>query len=305
MIALLSFSLTEAANGLRRGWRSSLLALLTVAAAVFVAASALLVSSNAREILARLGAASELTVYLKPEATAADRERVSALIRRSPAVASHRLVSPEEALERFSADVPDLAPLASALGENPFPAAFEVRLRADAAPAGRALDAAADEPTRALVAALAQAGGVDDVRYDRQVMERLLGGLRILERLGGALAAVLVLAAVLTIASVLRLSYETRREEIGILYLVGAPPRAIRGLFVAEGLLLACLGALLALAILALAFAAFRGAYGPFVTQAFGLPALWFLSWPAQAALLLTSALVGGAAGLGASWRRR
>lgn len=299
MMALLSFSLSEAATGLRRGWRSSLLALLTVAAAVFVAASALLVSGNAREILARLGAASELTVYLKPDATPADRQRISDLIQRSPAASSHRLVSPDEALKRFSADVPDLAPLASALGENPFPAAFEVRLRGNADRVGD------DEPTRALVASLAQAGGVEDVRYDRQVIERLLGGLRLLERLGGALAAVLVLAAVLTIASVLRLSYETRREEIGILYLVGAPPRAIRGPFVAEGLLLACAGALLALAILALAFAAFRGTYGPFVTQAFGLSSLWFLPWTTLAGLLLTSALVGGTAGLAASWRRR
>jgi cell division transport system permease protein len=143
------------------------------------------------------------------------------------------------------------------------------------------------------------------VRYDRRVIERLLEGLRLLERLGGALAGVLVLAAVLTIASVLRLSYETRREEIGILYLVGVPPRAIRGPFIVEGVLLAGVGALVAFATLALAFAAFRGAYGGFITQAFGLPAIAFLSVGTMTLLFLVSAAVGGVAGLGASWRAR
>jgi cell division transport system permease protein len=299
---LLTFSVAEAIGGLRRGWRSSGLALLTMAAAVFVAAAALLTSINVREILARLGAASELTVYLKADATPADRSRIAALLGNAPVVATYRLITPEEALRRFSTDVPDLAPLTSSLGENPFPAAFEVRLRS-----GPQTGASADEDpaTHALVASLAKAGGVDDVRYDRQVIERLLGGLQIMERLGAALASVLVLAAVLTIASVLRLSYQTRQDEVGIMYLVGAPPRAIRGPFVAEGLLLACLGATLALIALGAAFVVVRAKYGTFVTDAFGLPALWFLPWTTIAGLLLTSAFVGGAAGLAASWRER
>lgn len=300
MTRLLAFSLSEAISGLRRGWRSSGLALLTMAAAVFVAAAALLTSINVREILARLGAASELTVYLKADASSADRSRIAGLLGSAPVVATYRLITPDEALRRFSADVPDLAPLTSSLGENPFPAAFEVRLRN-----GPQAGADEDASTHDLVAALAKAGGVDDVRYDRQVIERLLGGLQILERLGAALAAVLVLAAVLTIGSVLRLSYQTRQDEVGIMYLVGAPPRAIRGPFVAEGLLLACLGATLALIALAAAFVIVRARYGAFVTDAFGLPALWFLPWTTMAGLLLISAIVGGAAGLAASWRER
>jgi cell division transport system permease protein len=297
---LLTFSLAEAVSGLRRGWRSSGLALLTMAAAVFVAAAALLTSINVREILERLGAASELTVYLKADATPDDRSRVAALLGGAPVVATYRLITPEEALRRFSLDVPDLAPLTSSLGENPFPAAFEVRLR-NGPPSG------ADEETstQQLVGALAKARGVDDVRYDRQVIERLLVGLQIMERLGAALAAVLVLAAVLTIASVLRLSYQTRQDEVGIMYLVGAPPRAIRGPFVAEGLLLACLGAVIALIALGVAFAVVRARYGAFVTDAFGLPALWFLPWTTIGFLLLISAIVGGTAGLAASWRER
>jgi cell division transport system permease protein len=304
MTALLSFSFSEALGGLRRGWRSSLLALLTTVAAVFVAAAALLTSNNAREILARLGGASEMTVYLKTDTTPADRQRIATLIQGAPAVASHRLVTPEEALRRFATDVPDLAPLTASLGENPFPAAFEVRLRPDPR-SGAPVDPSIDARTQELVASLAKTSGVDEVRYDRQVIDRLLGGLRLMERIGATLSAVLLLAAVLTIASVLRLSYQTRRDEIAIMYLVGAPPRAVRGPFVAEGLLLACFGAMIALTILAVAFGAFRAAYGTFLADAFGLPALWFLPWTATVGLIIISALVGGVTGLAASWRER
>ena len=79
MKALLAYSFAEALGSLRRGWRATFLALLTTTAAVFVAASALLVSINLQEIFAKLGTASELTVYLRGTPTAADRERVDAV----------------------------------------------------------------------------------------------------------------------------------------------------------------------------------------------------------------------------------
>lgn len=296
MRALLAFSFAEALTSLRRGWRASLLALLTTTAAVFVAASALLVSINLREVFAKLGTASELTVYLRAAVTPADRDRVDALLGRATAVESRRYVTPQEALRRFAADVPELASLTASLGENPFPPAFEVRLRS-----GSDGQAAA----RDLVSVLQTTGLVEDVRYDRQVIDRLLAGLTTMQQAGAGLAGILMLAAILTIASVLRLSYETRRDEIQILYLVGAPPRAIRGPFVAEGFLQGLVGALFALAILALAFTAFRARYGQVVVDAFGLAGVQFLSWPWMLALLVLSATLGALAGLGSSWRER
>lgn len=301
MRALLAYSFAEALGSLRRGWRATLLALLTTTAAVFVAASALLVSINLQEIFAKLGTASELTVYLRgtPAPTDADRERVDALLAGAPAVQSRRFISPQEALRRFAADVPELAPLTSSLGENPFPPAFEVRLRQNA-------DAAeGDKAAKALIASLQKTGLVEDVRYDRQVIDRLLDGMTTAQNAAGMLAGILVLAAVLTITSVLRLAYQTRQDEIGILYLVGAPPRAIRGPFVAEGLLQALAGAVLALIVLSMAFSTFRARYGQVVVDAFGLADVQFLPWTWIVLLLFVSAVLGALAGLGAAWRER
>jgi cell division transport system permease protein len=299
MKALLAYSFAEALGSLRRGWRATLLALLTTTAAVFVAASALLVSINLQEIFAKLGTASELTVYLRGTPTQAERDRVEAVLSGAPAVQSRRFISPQEALRRFAADVPELAPLTNSLGENPFPPAFEVRLHqsADAA--------AADQAARGLIASLEATGLVEDVRYDRQVIDRLLAGMTTAQSAAGTLAGILVLAAVLTITSVLRLAYQTRQDEIGILYLVGAPPRAIRGPFVAEGFLQALGGAVLALIGLTMAFSAFHARYGQVVVDAFGLADLQFLPWTWIALVLVVSAVLGALAGLGAAWRER
>jgi cell division transport system permease protein len=296
MMALLRYSIGEALTSLRRGWRTSAFALVTTTAAVFVAATAVLVSINLREVFARLGTASELTVYLKQGASESERNRVAQVLANAPGVTSHQFVSSAEALRRFVVDVPELGSLTQSLGENPFPPAFEVRLTPG--PDG---DAAA----HALAEALTKTGSVEDVRYDRQVIDRLLTGLTVTERVGALLAAVLALAAVLTIMSVLRLSYLTRQGEIGIMYLVGAPPRAIRGPFVAEGMIQALLGGGLAIVILAAAFSTFRAQYGQIVADAFSLTEVRFLPPSWIVGLLALSALVGGGAGLAAAWRER
>jgi cell division transport system permease protein len=299
MKALLAYSFAEAFGSLRRGWRATLLALLTTTAAVFVAAAAVLVSINLQEIFAKLGTASELTVYLRGTPSQAERDRVDALLSRAPGVQSRRYITPQEALRRFAADVPELAPLTNALGENPFPPAFEVRLR----PSATAADG--DRVARQLIESLEATGLVEDVRYDRQVIDRLLAGMTTAQSAAAMLAGILVLAAVLTITSVLRLAYQTRQEEISILYLVGAPPRAIRGPFVAEGFLQALAGAVLALIVLGMTFSTFRARYGQVVVDAFGLADVQFLPWTWMVLLLVVSAVLGALAGLGAAWRER
>jgi cell division transport system permease protein len=266
---------------------------------VFVAAAALLVSINLQEIFAKLGTASELTVYLRGTPSQAERDRVDAVLARSPGVQSRRFISPQEALRRFAADVPELAPLTNSLGENPFPPAFEVRLRPSASAAE------GDTAARQVIDSLEATGLVEDVRYDRQVIDRLLTGFTTAQSAAAMLAGILVLAAVLTITSVLRLAYQTRQDEIGILYLVGAPPRAIRGPFVAEGFLQGLAGAVLALIVLGMAFSTFRGRYGQIVVDAFGLADVQFLPWTWMLLLLVVSAVLGALAGLGAAWRER
>jgi cell division protein FtsX len=120
MMALLRYSLAEAFTSLRRGWRTSAFALVTTTAAVFVAATAVLVSINLNEVFARLGTASELTVYLKQGTSDSERARVERVLVHATGVASHQFVSSAEALRRFIVDVPELGALTTSLGRIRF-----------------------------------------------------------------------------------------------------------------------------------------------------------------------------------------
>jgi cell division transport system permease protein len=293
MIALLRYSIGEASLSLARGWRSSVLAIAIIAAAVFIAGAVLLVSINVDRILERLSATAELTIYLKPGDGDQRRAAVASVLSSHSSVSSSNFVGADAALARFRRELPELAALVGTLDENPLPPAFDVRLR----------EGVTDADTRSLVQGLQATGAVEDVRYDRRIFDRLSDGLRILRQGGFILAAVIVLAAIVTITSVLRLAYLTRRDETAVLFLLGMPPSAIRGPFVVEGMLQTLAGALAAVLLLWAAFGAVNAQVGPEIGQAFGTGAAVFLPQAMVVILVIASVLVGALAGLVAAWK--
>jgi cell division transport system permease protein len=291
--ALLRYSIGEALTSLARSWRASILATGVIAAAVFAAGAVLLVSVNMDRVLARLSTTGELTVYLKQGATPADRDTVARALEQHRAVGSASFVSSADALARFKRDLPELAALVGTFDSNPLPPAFEVRLR----------PGSSEDDARNVVTTLAATGLVEDVRYDRQVFDRLIEGLRVLRRAGLILAVILGVAALVTITSVLRLAYLMRREEVEILFLVGLPPAAIRGPFVVEGMLLTGVAAIVAFVLLYLAFGFTQAQIGSGVAQAFGIGSLMFVPASMLVALGLVSVAAGGLAGFAAAWK--
>ena len=150
--------------------------------------------------------------------------------------------------------VAELASLASGFDANPFPASVEVRLRPEAESDGRA---------QALVEQVAAMPGVADVRYDREWLTRVAAGLEAIEGTGFVLGLLMALAAAVTVASVVRLGLQTRHDEIEIMQLVGSPIAFIRGPFIAEGIIQGGLGAVVALGVLWVGFAAAGAWWGP------------------------------------------
>ena len=140
--------------------------------------------------------------------------------------------------------------------------------------------------------------GVADVRYDRQWLNRLLAAVGVIRGVGIALATVLTFAAALTVANVVRLGLYTRRDELEIMQLVGAPQAYIRGPFVMEGVLQGGIGALLALLLLATLFFALRARYLAPLASALSLSSLHFLPVGLCLLVVLGGMVVGCAGGL-------
>lgn len=280
----LRYFFTEALASLWRGRRAAALSVLTIAAGLFVLGLFLLVNHNLQRVVGRWSESAELSVYLSDGVTEEQLRNIETMMEQSGLTAERRYVSKDEALTRFRADFPDLAPTAAALDRNPFPASFELRLAPEVREATGAVDG--------LVAALRAMGGVEDVRYDREWLGRLNTLVRGARAAGVAVVILLALAAAMTVGNVVRLAAVSRRAEIEIMQLVGAPIAYVRGPFVAEGIVQGGIGALLAVLGLAALYLFLRTRYAEGMTMVLGGP-LTFL--PAPAAILM----VGGGMLLG------
>jgi cell division transport system permease protein len=135
--------------------------------------------------------------------------------------------------------------------------------------------------------------GVDQVQYDWEWLARLRRLVNIINAVGLAAGGILGIAAAFTIANVIRLTMMLYREEIGIMRLVGATERMIRGPFLVEGLLQGTIGGLLSVALLFAAYEAGRRSLAPSSSILWGFLFLGFLPWQKIAALVAGGMLAG------------
>lgn len=279
----LAYFFSEAAESLWRSQRAAILSVLTIAAGLFVLGFFLMVNANLQRIIGGWSDTAELAVYLRDDAQPPQIAMVNELLTRSGLASSVTLVSKDEAKKEFARDFPDLAPATASLERNPFPASFAVRLNANAQSAPAAVEN--------LTATLNSAPGVADVRYDRTWITRLNSTIGVIRGVGLVIVILLAIASALTVANVVRLTAMARRNEIEIMQLVGAPFAYIRGPFIAEGLIQGGVGAVVAIVLLLLTFAAIRARYGTLMAEAVGLTGVAFV--PTEILLLL---VVGGMA---------
>ncbi len=276
----LRYFLDEAVTSLWRRRGASLLAVITIAAAMAIPGGFAVAVGNIERLLARWQASAEMSVFLRDDAVPQQVAAIERQIDASGLSAGRLSVSKAEALRRFRRDFPDLGAAAASLDQNPLPASIEVRLRPERA-------AAADVDS--LTARLGAMPGVADVRADRGWLTRVAALMRIVRALGLVVASLLAVAAAFTVANVVRLAAVARRQEIEIMQLVGAPAMFVRGPFVAEGVLQGGVGALLAVLVLWTGFVALQVRYGALLTHALGLSGLSFMT-----AGLVVSLVAGG-----------
>jgi cell division transport system permease protein len=281
----LKYFVNEAAWSLWIGKRSALIAVLTIAAGLFVLGFFLIVNTNFQPVVLRWAEAAELSIYLKDEVTREQMEAIDRAVESSTLAASRQYVSKPEAARRFRQDFPDLAGTVEQLDRNPLPASFDVRLRPEARAAGEAVDA--------LASSLANMAGVADVRYDRRWLGRLNAAIRLVQGVGVFIVAMLAIAAALTVANVVRLAAYARRDEIEIMQLVGAPLAYVRGPFVVEGVLQGGAGAIVAVLSLWVVFLAVKLRYGRVAAEAMGGGSLSFIPVELWLLLLLGGMLLG------------
>jgi cell division transport system permease protein len=170
------------------------------------------------------GQASMLHVYLRDDADSSDVFNLRNRLALDPRIATVNYTSKADAL-LHAQTIPGLPQLADASGSNPFPASLDVQVKSidDVA----AIDA--------LVRVNAAVDPVIPTSYDRGAYQRIQSVLLGVAVVGIAFLALLGFVAVTVTINSIRAAIHSRRDEVAILQLVGAPRWMVRGPFIVEG----------------------------------------------------------------------
>ncbi|MDX1670985.1 MAG: permease-like cell division protein FtsX [Balneolaceae bacterium] len=179
---------------------------------------------------------------------------------------------------------------ADALAELEFlPASFKLSISPDASA----------EQVQKLIREITGFRGVEEVRFNRQLMEMLESRFKTFTLAGGGLGLLILLTAVILVFNTIRLTIYAKRGLIKAMKLVGATNSFIRRPFVMEGIIQGVVAGLFAVGIMYLLFQYIIPKY---------LPGIGILEWPFGrwyylcGAMLLLSILM---AFLGSHWAAR
>lgn len=185
---------------------------------------------NVDSVAAQVQSAPQVSLFLAPDAGAAEVAQAEARLRQHPQVKSWQFVPKDKALARLK-DSAGLADVVASLGHNPLPDAFIVQ--------ARSTDPAALERLRAEMAKWPKA---EHVQLDSAWAKRLDALLSFGRLAVGMLAALLSVALLTAVFNTIRLQILTQREEIEVAKLVGATDGYIRRPFLYHGALQGLLG---------------------------------------------------------------
>lgn len=201
--------------------------------------------------------ASLLHVYLRDDATDGETLALMQVLSADPRVASVGYTSKAEALQRAQS-IPGLPELAASSDSNPFPASLDVRVKKI-------------EDVGAIDALAREQAAVDPqypTSYDRGAYQRIQAVLFGTGVAGLGFLGLLGFVAVLVTMNSIKAAIHSRRDEIAIMQLVGAPRWMVRGPFVVEGaitgLLAGGVGGAITFGLTAVGIAAATGAFTRF-----------------------------------------
>jgi len=229
--------------------------------------------------------ASLLHVYLRDDAAGADVVSLMNQLSADRRVSTVVYVTKEDALKRAQR-IPGLPELAQASDSNPFPASLDVQVKNI-------------DDVSAIDASVRGDVSVDPVyptSYDRGAYQRIQAVLFGAAVAGVAFLALLGFVAVMVTMNSIKIAIHSRRDEITIMQLVGAPRWMVRGPFVVEGAITGVLaGAVAGLVTFSLTMTGISLASGTFTQFAPGIS----ISVAAVAAAVVV--LVGLGLGSGSS----
>lgn len=285
----LRFFAVDAWEELRHSPGVNLLAVGTLIVVLFGAGLIALVLSNVEAFVGELRDDVRIELYLQEGVTAEQRDALEQELGAIDGVLRVEYIDKAQALARYQDWAGEMSILIDALESNPLPESLEVFL----AP-GQISETVGSR----IQAEFGDKEGVEQVRFDRELLGRVEAVLNLARVGGSGLGLVILAAVVFVMASVLRLAVYARRDEIEIMLLVGATPSFVRGPFLVAGVVQGLVSSLAAVALVELARRAALGYAGSRSLAMFDL----LLAHPLPGRLVFVTIAIGLVVSCTAAW---
>ena len=219
---------------------------LVIALALVLPLAGLTVLQNLRPVARDLAVEPEISVFLATDVARDRAQAMAADIRqaagRTAVPVKVEFIDRDKALAAMKARA-GLDDVVSALGSNPLPDAYVVRIAGGDAPTSPAR-------IEKLAAELQRVPGVDAVQLDAAWVKRLASLVDLATTVLALLAATLCGVVLAVVFNTIRLQVVTQQEEIGVMRLVGATDAFVsRPFYYMGGLLGLCAGGIALLAV--------------------------------------------------------
>lgn len=263
----LKYSVKEAFKSIKRNRTLSIASIATVTATLFILGVITLTIANVNEIVDHLGSMVEANIYLLDDISESNRTKIEDKIKSIEGVNSVIYESKEDALAQVRDQLDDeTGELSAGFDEkNPFPASFTVNV-------------GEPEVIDNVVSAVENMEGIERIKDARSTIEKV-SNLADSIKTGAVVAFIIfIMISLFLIGNTIKITVYTRKREIGIMKYVGATDWFIRWPFIIEGILLGLSGALIAIAILNVAYVMFINSFAQtliFDFQLVGAAYIW------------------------------
>jgi cell division transport system permease protein len=215
---------------MRRSPYQSMAASLTMFITFLLAGMFFVTTTASLFVLSYFESKPQITVFFADKATKGDADTLGKTLTDTGKVSATKYVSKEEALSIYREQ-----------NKND-PLLLEM-VTADILPASLEVSTTDPKYLREIEPIIRQAAGVEEVVFQKDVVDTLLAWTNAIRIVGGTIAGLLALDSLLIIMTVIGMKIALKKEEIEILMLVGASPGYIRMPFIIEGGMYGVIGA--------------------------------------------------------------
>jgi cell division transport system permease protein len=215
---------------MRRSPYQSMAAILTMFLTMLLTGLFFLATAGSSLVLHYFESKPQITVFFTNKAAAGDAAALKKTLEATGKVASVKFVSKEDALAIYREQ------------NKSDPLLLEM-VTADILPASLEVSAVDPNLLHELEPVIKQGQGVEEVVFQKDVVDTLLRWTNAIRLVGSLLVGLLALDSILIVMTVIGMKIAIKKEEIEILTLVGASPWYVRLPFVLEGGLYGTIGA--------------------------------------------------------------